>query len=81
MVLGGLAGIPVARLSWHEDFTGSFKALFSAGVISAFSYLGYRLGKAGGERHFVVQIVAEQPEPGPPAVTPEQPPTNVEPTC
>ncbi|HXG34565.1 MAG TPA: hypothetical protein VNJ11_14460 [Bryobacteraceae bacterium] len=81
LVVGGLVAIPVARLSWDKDFTGFTVAVFSGGVISACSYLGYRLGKAGGERHFVVQIVAEHPEPGLPAVTPEQPPTNVEPTC
>jgi hypothetical protein len=82
MVLGGLASLPLLQyLVRRGDFTASGDAIFSAGLISAFSYLGYRLGKSSGVRYFVVKVVPENPEPATPAaVSPEQPPPDAGPT-
>ncbi len=81
MVLGGLASLPLVREVRQWDLTASGEAVLSAGFISAFSYLGYRLGKSSGMRYFVVQIVPAKPNPATPAaVSPEQPPPHAGPT-
>jgi hypothetical protein len=81
MVLGGLLSLPLVRQIGRLDYTASAETISAAGVISAFSYLGYRLGKSSGVRYFVVQVVPEKPERATPAaVSPEQPPPDAGPT-